>query len=715
MSFLAPLFLLGALAVSLPVVFHLIRRTSREKTAFSSLMFLMPSPPRITRRSRLENIFLLVLRCLVLCLLALGFARPFFQQAMPEAPSAPLGKKIVVLLDTSASMRRGNLWTEATAKAEAILRKTTPADHVALLTFDQRVHRVISFEQWASMGADERVALTARKLGELTPGWFGTHLGNALVNAAETLEEGRDSHPQIVKQIVLISDLQEGSRLDTLQSYEWPKGIELIVEPVKVRRPSNAGLQLLTDRDELDKGPADSGPRVRVSNSADSKREQFQVAWAGGTSQASLSAALDVYVPPGQSRVIQAPKLPAGITSERLLLTGDDEDFDNSAYTLPTEAAEVRILFIGSDSEKDPAQSLYYVKRAFQQTRRQKVEVISHPPDTLPSSATENIPLIMVADTLAGEPLQRLGDLIRAGKVALLIMQTPAAAQTLAKLAGLDSLACEEASTGGYAMLGQIDFEHPLFAPFADPRFSDFTKIHFWKHRRLDMEKIPTAKVLARFDNGDPALISISLGKGTLLVLTTGWHPADSQLALSSKFVPLLYSMLDQSGAIKPPLSEYVVGEAAIIADDLMSANQPLSVQKPDGSQKPLSTGERFSETDMPGIYTALSGARKQRFAVNLESSESKTAPLSMDQLERLGLPVKNVTAQTAKLSEQKWQRLHVAELENKQKLWRWLIVAAFLVLIGETWLAGWLTRRPTSVAGPSGGAEPSLQAGVTT
>src|SRR5947208_550265 len=38
MSFLAPLFLLGALAVSLPVIFHLIRRTTRERTPFSSLM-----------------------------------------------------------------------------------------------------------------------------------------------------------------------------------------------------------------------------------------------------------------------------------------------------------------------------------------------------------------------------------------------------------------------------------------------------------------------------------------------------------------------------------------------------------------------------------------------------------------------------------------------------------------------------------------------------
>src|SRR5438552_7464536 len=109
MSLLAPIFLLGAFAISLPVLFHLIRRSTREKTPFSSLMFLMASPPRLTRRSRLEHLLLLLLRCAVLCLLAFGFARPFIKKALPpEPPSA--ARRILVLVDTSASMRRADLW-----------------------------------------------------------------------------------------------------------------------------------------------------------------------------------------------------------------------------------------------------------------------------------------------------------------------------------------------------------------------------------------------------------------------------------------------------------------------------------------------------------------------------------------------------------------------------------------------------------------------------
>src|SRR2546422_9429177 len=35
-------------------------------------------------------------------------------------------------------------------------------------------------------------------------------------------------------------------------------------------------------------------------------------------------------------------------------------------------------------------------------------------------------------------------------------------------------------------------------SPFADPRFSDFTKIHFWKHRQLQTDRLPGARILAR-------------------------------------------------------------------------------------------------------------------------------------------------------------------------------------------------------------------------
>src|SRR5258708_4891193 len=281
MNFLAPLFLFGTLAVALPYVFHLIRRSSKEHVPFSSLMFLQPSPPRVTRRSRLEHILLLLLRCLVLCLLALGFARPFFKNPMLPSQSPETNRKLIRLLDTSASMRREGLWPAALAKAGDVLRKTGPGDQVAIFTFDSGVHSFLNFDQWSAMNANDRAALTLNRLGELKPGWAATHLAAALTTAAEAFAEPDKQGQNVgLRRIVLISDLQEGSRLEGLQGYDWPRGLEVIVEPLKAKRPTNAGLQLVTDRDETEKLTVDAGPRIRVSNSANSRREQFQVGWA---------------------------------------------------------------------------------------------------------------------------------------------------------------------------------------------------------------------------------------------------------------------------------------------------------------------------------------------------------------------------------------------------------------------------------------------------
>src|SRR5919107_5630083 len=100
MSLLAPLYIAGLLAIAAPIIFHLIRRTPQGRQSFSSLMFLDPSPPRITRRSRLTNIVLLLLRAAALALLAFAFARPFFKQRADGGVSAADGRRVAILVDT---------------------------------------------------------------------------------------------------------------------------------------------------------------------------------------------------------------------------------------------------------------------------------------------------------------------------------------------------------------------------------------------------------------------------------------------------------------------------------------------------------------------------------------------------------------------------------------------------------------------------------------
>jgi hypothetical protein len=303
--------------------------------------------------------------------------------------------------------------------------------------------------------------------------------------------------------------------------------------------------------------------------------------------------------------------------------------------------------------------------------------------------------LIVVSETINDDLAKVARQSLESGKTVVFPMKSVQAAQVLAKLTGSSLIGADEIGGTGYAMLEQIDFQSAIFSPFDDARFNDFTKIHFWKHRKLETNQLGNLKVLARFDKGDPAFLQVAVGKGTLLVLTSGWHPADSQLALSSKFVPMLYSLLQASGSIKAHRSQYVVGDDVPIS----IAGQSLSVQPPHGTAIAVANGNHFSETALPGIYTVMGAPEPLRFAVNLAPEESKTAPIPVEELQRLGLPLKVPLADQVRQLEQK-KKLQNVELEARQKLWRWLIVAALVVLMLETWVAGFISRRTTVQTG---------------
>jgi len=428
-----------------------------------------------------------------------------------------------------------------------------------------------------------------------------------------------------------------------------------------------------------------------------------------------------VRVSGGQAPITQDPPnlTPEGARSTRILLQGDEEDFDNSVFVIPPDTARLSVLYLGNDAEKDARQPLYYLLRAFQDTQRQKVSVLVRPGAApLPATETATAALFIVTDALAEERARALREQVAAGKTLLFALRNDACAPTLELLLGLNHLSIQEARPPAYAMLAEMDFRHPLFAAFADPRFSDFTKIHFWKYRRVDATAIPNARVVAKFDTGDPALLEIPIGRGRVLVLTSGWQPDDSQLALSTKFVPFLYSLLEASGGAAPPPAQFHVGDVVPLPSVAGALKSALTVRAPDGSELSLVAGEtNFTQTFLPGIYTLSPPTRRAaapsqrggegqgegnfiasqpqqsaRFAVNLDDRESRTAPLPGDELERLGVPLSHQLTVASQSARQ--IRLQNAELEARQKLWRWFIVATLVVLLLETWLAGRTARR---------------------
>lgn len=739
MSLLAPLYVLGLLGVSLPVIFHLIRRSPRGRMAFSSLMFLRPTPPRLTRRSRIDNWLLLLLRAAVLCLLALAFARPFLREAT-GVEGAAVGERWAFLVDTSASMSRGDLWERAVERVRELVSDLPPETPVSLFTFDDSVREEIGPESGAEADAGARRDLLLRRLGELRPGFGATDLGQALVDVAdrvgssvderagegETASERERPEPWRGR-VVVVTDLQEGARLDALESFGWPEGARVSVERVRDEDASNAGLELLGARhDEASRRVY----RLRITNEAGSGRDRFTVRWETARREDGRSpAACDVYVPPGEQRVVSVPVPEAGspesgAPGQAIVLEGDDRDFDNRVWVALPPREEREVLWIGPSAVEDPAGPRYYAERALVGTPRSPVRIRSDareeptgedgsttPADGGAEAASRPWRLAIVEGEALEAARERLLEGARRGATVLALASDAAARETIGTLLGRPDLELEEIE-GDYAMLSEIDFGHPVFAPLEGPRFGDFTKIRFWRHRRIRFpggtgapagagapagrgapgERGEAIRVVARFDDGDPALLERTVGRGRILVLTSGWQPRDSQLALSTKFVPLMARVLDGDRDADGARIGYRVHDVLPIGEGVMGGEE-REVRGPDGAITPIAASDTgFRATDRPGIYELASGDDRRLFAVNLTPAESRTAALDVEDLEARGVPLGDDVVEDA----DDVRRRADIELERSQKIWKGLVVAALGLLVLETWIGGRLARRTT-------------------
>ena len=194
-------------------------------------MFLKPSPPRLTRRSRLENWLLLLLRCAAILLVALAFMRPFFRDGTPIPLADIPGRNVAILIDTSASMKRGDLWKDAQDEVQRLVGQLRNQDRVGLFSFDSTLKTLVDFPESNDPNSSQSVN---REVRLLQPSWQSSHLGNALAAVADRLAQQNDTdQTQTSAQIYVVTDFQKSSKLDTLQSIQWPANVKLEVIPVE--------------------------------------------------------------------------------------------------------------------------------------------------------------------------------------------------------------------------------------------------------------------------------------------------------------------------------------------------------------------------------------------------------------------------------------------------------------------------------------------------
>lgn len=710
MTFLAPLFLIGAAGVAIPLVLHLIRRQAKGQQEFSSLIFLDSSPPTLLQRSRIDQWLLLLLRGLAVLLLAAAFARPYWN-TQSKSEDAQQANQRAILVDTSASMQREGIWPAVIEAIKTTAQSAQPFDKLALYAFDDHVRTLLAPEDLSASSPGARTQQLLAAMQSLEPSSRGTNLGLALTTVGDRLvrTEETDETPRVTAtEIILISDFQSGSMIDRLENYQWPAECKLTIKRVEPKNPENVSASILLSKDEMLSTSATSGSKslsspaednrvqdglaIRVSNQAQVGSAKVTLRWHDQDGKPTDESEVGADVPANGNVVVRIPKLK--VEAGLLQLDGDAARFDNQRYLARPPKRAFSLVCLDQEKREANESLGYFLKQLPLDDETREVQFVWRSPgSTDPWPDKSSTPLIVVSHAMLDGDAVGLKKFIENGGHGVWVLDQSLEDQVrLANIqaqwlsiTGESPPEIREANISRDAMFEEIDFTHSLFRNLADSRFNDFTKIRFWKHRCVELGDNPTWTTIARYDDSLPAIAYRSIGKGRLWLLTSGWQPSESQLALSSKFVPIVSGIFGLAAPLERPLDSLIAGdkieclEGEIWSD---ASGKLLNIETD-------AEGKRTAMLDQLGFYRVQRNDQIRSVAVNLPIAESDTKVMEIERLERLGVLTSDANPTDMEL--EKKEQLRGVELESQQRIWRWLLVGMLAAIVLET---AWGLRR---------------------
>lgn len=672
MSFLTPLFFLGVAALAAPVLVHLVRRTRARRVQFPALVFVRQVPQRTIRRRTLHNLLLLLLRCLAILLIVIAFTRPFFSGGSAAKDNSAAGATII-LIDNSLSMRREELFTEAQRRAEGTLDESRNDEQVALLSFDKRYTVVNRFTTDKS-----RVRFA---ISSLSAGWDGTDYEQALRGAESLLGEIETTGP---KRIVLISDFQIPGWTQATATFKLANNTQLTTLDVAGNNPPpNIAITNVEARGVVFGQKYLDNLAVHINNFSDTPRDHIQVDFQINEQTVEKR---DISLNSRDSRVVEFTGFNLNEGANRCTIDIVSSDFvpDNRFYFTLRRETPAKALIIESAS-RGRSDSLH-LQSALATNEDLPFTFTLKSTGSVDPTSISDYSLVILNDTGPISPAlaDTLAKFVEAGGQIIASTGPRTEVDTFnTSLQRISPALLREAvqtKAGDSVAITEVKFDHPIFEVFQESgRLASANVIGYFRS-----EPGINAAVLARFEDGSPALLESRAGKGRVMLFTSSLGPSWNDLPLTPLYLPFIHQMVRYAGA-REENPWYGLGQTFTVAKGREAAPPPVDTP----------AGARLSETRLtpdgdllvtarePGFYRLRYNERPGFSAVNIDGAEGDFTKLNFAEFVAGvsgGAGSAEGGAAISNLSNE--------EVEGRQKVWWALLLIALLLLLAESVLA---------------------------
>ena len=690
MAFLAPLFLLGLATLAVPVIIHMIQRERKEVVEFPSLMFLRRIPYHSFRRQRIRNWFLLLLRCAAIVLLLAAFSRPFFRAPALAAVTSG-AREVVVLLDRSYSMGYGDRWDRARAAAAEVVDGLSSEDRATVIFFD-------SGAEAGPRSITDRASLTGL-IADAELGSGVTRFGPAL-ELAEGIFEDSDL-PRL--EAVLISDFQR-SGVESAQGVRFPEGTVLTPVAVNDETAENISVAGVTFAREYFSGRERLSVSARVTTRGSDPVTQLGVTLELGAREVET---VQADLPPNGSTTVSFSPVTLGAAPVNgvVRIEGDRLATDDAFYFVATPGQVVDVLIVGN--ERSASAGALYLSRALGIGSSPAFDVTTIGINNLDAGDLSGRQLVVLNDTPppTGRTMEALKRLVEAGGGLLVAAGERSVwpPETTTLLPGTLGSPIDRSGRGG--SLGYVDYSHPIFELFSGPRSGDVTSARFFRYRPLEV--LESATVLARFDDGSPALVERVVGDGRVAFWASTLDSFWNDLALKPVYLPFVHQLAGHLATYTPTPPWFAAGQVLNLAEQrsLLAetglTDVDLVAVSPSGARIPVRQAERagFLTLAEQGFYEIRDATTTEdsplTLAANVDLSE---ADLSTIDPEELASSVTGRTSNRAAGESGAVREFTSEDLERRQSVWWYLLILAFGLFVAETVVSNRLSRASLQV-----------------
>ena len=662
MAFLNPLLLLGIAGIAAPIIIHLLARKQIKRVVWAAMRFLKITVEKNQKRMSLEDLILLILRCLVLILLALALARPAFR----KGGFAGFGgnEAAIIALDNSASMAQtdgaASKWEQAQKAAEEVLDALPSGSAVAVWLVSDVVKGVIP-------EPTRDYALARKVIREAQRSDRATELHPALRQALDVLKRQTVTR----KQIYLITDGQATG---------WKQLAETRAMLDAAKEEAQARIVLIGESETHNLAVTGLRMASALAPVGEAVRFEVEVRNTGAQDAANVQVSLGIDTePPADEAGIDT--IPAGEAKKiSLYVTFRDPGFHAVTARIPQDRApaddartvavraigEVNVLLADGDPGVEPRESeVFYLRNAltpvppelrakyFIKTKTVTVTEL----ESAKLSDYEAVVLANVVD-VSETTLASLEKYLRGGGGLIVFPGPKINAQFYnmrlheergilpAAFAPAHGDAAQQEKSWHIASRG---YDHGIVSIWKDPAAGSLATAHFFRAFTLLPGKKsdipgdigPPALVL-NYDDGTPAVMERTWGFGRVIQFSSTASAKWNDLCTRPIYVPLMHRVLGSLLARQDEHLNLRVGSRFSYAMNAELVGKDLGVVRPSGRQEPpiqrrvaLANGLPlldFADTDFAGAYdvkTAADTSSTVRFAAQADPDESKLEALS--------------------------------------------------------------------------------------